>query len=234
MIIKRYVHMTLIEVLIALSLLVALLSALMGFYYQIELFERKIAQQKQEYFRDFYTQYRLGQIIPKILDNFPLDKNVQSKKLKKFYLYTTGKDSDLVFVFDNEIDGSPLFSNRDIGKLYVNPQKQLCLAIWPAPIEVDTSNPPMRHEVLLENVTAFNVEFYLPTRQNIDEKPVDPVNEQYHGRWLDISLLNSIPYTSQQERELPVLLKLQIKQNEKLTILPFLLINAGQHINFSS
>lgn len=236
--IRRQAYMTMLEVLIAISLLAVLLSALLGFYQQIEKFQQKITQQKQENFRYFYLQYRLGQVLPKILNNFPLDKDTKSHKLKKFYLYSSNrgnaiKNNSLVFVFDNGIDGNPLFSNRDIGRLYIDKDSNLCLSVWPAPIEVDSSNPPMRQEILLDKVSSLSFEFYLPPRPNKDDKPVDPQHEQYHGKWLPLEDLDKIEYETEDDRELPPILRIIIEKDSNPLVLPFVLINSGLPIIFS-
>ncbi len=65
--------------------------------------------------------------------------------------------SCLIVRFDHGIDPDPMFSGCVLGRIFLDAEKNLCLAIWPA--KSDEAKRPWRKEILLSNVDRFNMEF---------------------------------------------------------------------------
>lgn len=146
---------TLIEVLIALALVSILLAGLLGIYRQTVGTQRRIEASLQRNFQLLYAQFRLGQVIPMILN--PAD----DKKNKGIVFYTQTPKS-LVFAFDNGTGSGELFSNEVLARLFVDDNQQLILLTWPILSRYPNIEPPMRTEVLLNNVTDLKFAFFTP------------------------------------------------------------------------
>jgi hypothetical protein len=157
--------MTLIEVLIASSLLTILLTVLLGVYYHVSANYAEVQKVHQEAFKRRYMQNRLTQIFANIPETW-----IHKKKgiifTSQNALGTIG--NSLIFAFDNRADSTPTLSGYSYGHLHVNPQHQLCLVIWSAEKADDKSDmlPPivMKQEVLLYDVDSIAFQFYAPPK----------------------------------------------------------------------
>jgi hypothetical protein len=153
---RKKKHFTLIEVLIACTLLSFLLSSLF-FWYGHTLRERKkMTNLKKIILEERYAEQRL----------FPLLTKANLKPF--FYLSeenpTIIKGKSLVFTFDAGPQPDPLLSNNVLGCLYIDKTTQtLCLGIWPHPDTRKTQ--PSKTLILLENVTELAFDFYYPPEQ---------------------------------------------------------------------
>lgn len=101
-------------------------------------------------------------------DNKPAEKD-------QTIVFFTGDDegilkpdsSTLTFIFDNGPSINTLFANKVLAKLFVDKDHRLIIAMWPHPKLWGTMKPPMNLEVLMENVEAISMKFFVP-----------PMNEQ--------------------------------------------------------
>lgn len=59
-------------------------------------------------------------------------------------------------IFDNGIDPDPAFSGSILGRIYLDQEKNLCLATWPLTKE---KNRVWRKEILFPHVNSFEFEF---------------------------------------------------------------------------
>lgn len=64
----------------------------------------------------------------------------------------------LIGIFNNGIDPDPAFSGSVTGRVYLDEEQNLCLAIWPLSQE---KNRPWRKEILLPGVAGFEFVFLL-------------------------------------------------------------------------
>ncbi len=90
-------------------------------------------------------------------------------------LFEKEKGVSLIAIFNNGIDPDPLFSGSVVGRIYLDPENNLCLALWPL-----TKDPPpsWRKEILLPAVKAFEFEFLgkiTPPEHGVKEKS-RPIN----------------------------------------------------------
>ncbi len=182
---KRFV--TLLETLIALSLLTVLLTIIFGFFQQMTTISNLTEIKQGEAFKLRYLEARLAFFFERII-------NEKEKTKREFYFYidpTTNGQShfpSLVFTFDNEIRLDPLFSSDVIGRLYVDHEHNLCLASWP----ILAANPShhMQKEVLMENVEALSFQLYSPpehldSRTFIATPEIDPKKPLYNHWYIN-------------------------------------------------
>ena len=154
--------MLLVELLIAMSLTMVILSMMLVFYDQVDRANSALEKEQNSSFRKLYLSTRLAAAIPKTISFNDQDKDF-------FFFTSSGIDSfaksgtsSLIFAFDNGVKLDPLFSNHVIGRLYVNHKDQLCLATWPSSKRWKDDIPPMKNEILYEHVDALSFEFFIP------------------------------------------------------------------------
>lgn len=163
----------LFEVLIAMSLVMVLLSALMGFYIEINRLNAATEKEQEIVFKKLLLSTRLASILPQAIGSpkANLTKKDVSSQGGDFFFYsspandsfTKGGTQTLTLTFDNGINLNPSFSYHVLGRLYVDTENRFCLALWPSPTWWDEmAVPPMKHEILFENVEDLRFEFYLP------------------------------------------------------------------------
>ncbi|MBS4167624.1 type II secretion system protein [Parachlamydia sp. AcF125] len=194
--IHRKSFATLLEVLIALILTALILTTLSFFYQQIDAMNRASERLQVESFFKRFLQYRLTQVLPKSFSS-------GGNKRSAFYFYTTSfaegvfksGTQSLVFGFDNGVNLDPAFASDVLGRLYVDGEGRLCLGMWPSPARWEEEEfPPMKKEVLFENVAMLKFQFFIPpdkgTLKDVKEKPVSPdgrvnIHPSPPGAWVD-------------------------------------------------
>lgn len=155
---------TLLELLISLFLTVILLFTLTYFYQQVSLLERETEKVQKENFQLRYLETRLNKILPNSLAEYEIKK--------EFLFFTSGdlhgllapQNPSLVFLFDNGISLDPKQANRVLGRLYLDREKNLCLATWPLPSkwEKEAHLPSFHKEILLDQIETVNFQFFVP------------------------------------------------------------------------
>lgn len=208
---RRYV--VLIEVIIAMTLTIALLTLLMGFYSQVERTNLAAEKVQNKSFQKLYLSTRLAEILPKTL--------AASDSKKDFIFYTPANwdgvslsnAPSLLFSFDNGVRLASEFSDHVIGKLYVDKDGAFSLGMWPSFLRWnDVTSPPMKNEVLMENVEQLQIEFYVPPQR--DRKIIWEKNKAGIKASEDLQLDNLGGWRTewlQEYKELPVLIRLTLK-----------------------
>lgn len=190
------------------GLISMLLVVLMSFYFQVTKSQEEVTAIREQNFRTLYLQHRLGHAIP---------RSVLNSGTSKYWFYTSTDEEhqSLVFVYDNGVDGNPLFASRVLGKLYLDNQGNLSLLTWPLPKKNFNQSPPMRKEVLYTNVEKIGFEFFQP-----------PTGEQEKG-WRTSWNLDA--------PELPAIVNIVIKEVgiEKPIILSYVLPKSKQTILYN-
>lgn len=160
MILRRR-YLTLIEVLIAMALSAVLISITAYFYQQLSIVNLKMDKAQNEHFQRRYVEYRLNATLPQAV--------APSNKDFHFFLTTNSEGNflenspSLVFTFDNCVKLNRDMTDLVIGRLYLDKEKRLTLAIWPIPKRwKENEQPPMSKEVIMENVEKLSFEFYTP------------------------------------------------------------------------
>lgn len=167
---------TLIEVMVALTLVSILLAVGFGAYSQMSLLEREGDQLRHAALQQRLAQTRLASLFLRIpLPNSFFEKK-DPKKLPSRVFYSSSRtepglfrSGSLVFTYDNQTDLWPEFCNDVIARLYVkeptgqegDTQGALWLATWPRPAcSMDFSLA--RYEQILEGVKELHYSFYAP------------------------------------------------------------------------
>ncbi|MCH9626856.1 MAG: hypothetical protein S4CHLAM2_04870 [Chlamydiales bacterium] len=145
---------SLIEVLIAMTLLMLLLGSLFSWYHHLTGRKGELEKCKRAHLEEYYVWQRLEQILP--------------KAQAPFY----AEDDALVFRFDRGLHSDPLLSETVLGKIYFDSRLQtLCLGIWPDPKQEEVRTPCQTF-TLVDNVDSFKFALYSPP--DPFPKPVDP------------------------------------------------------------
>lgn len=232
---------TLLEVIIAMSLLAVIMTLLGYSYLQLQLLSLEQDKVEEKRYKLAYLQSRLASIIPKTV--------AEGGNGNGFFFYTSGdqqgglfKDgsASLVFVYDNGLDLQPEFSNEVIGRLYLSPQGQLVLASWPLPKRWSKSEmPPVKKEVLLEGVSQLRFSFY--NAPEVDRSKVTKNKKGIKRRFVKAEPADSWFDSWQQDYyELPAILRMDLtltgageKEAEDFTMV-YPLPNSQQVIYYKS
>ncbi|MBS0624578.1 MAG: hypothetical protein JSS32_00835 [Verrucomicrobia bacterium] len=148
--------MILFEILIGLGLLTLLLSLLFSFFTSNAKMEVKLEKAQKTLLERQHLQNRLQSVLTSIVPR------ASGEEKASLYTQKIGKEGsqNLAIYFDNGIDPDPAFSGPIVGRIFLDQENRLCLALWP---EDRKKNPEFREEILLQNVTAFTFRFLTRT-----------------------------------------------------------------------
>lgn len=186
----RKSYMTLLETLIAMTLLSILLVFVFGFFRELSELTRVSEQSQKESFQMRYLESRLGFIFERVVN--------ENKTDRKFFFYTQPANQNfslshsLILTFNNEVRRDPSFSGDVLGRIYLNTQGSLCLAIWP--LFVSEPYQYLQEEVLLNHVIDVKYKFYAAPERNRDTKVINtgetidpekktPEKDHWHDEW---------------------------------------------------
>jgi hypothetical protein len=188
---KRKSFMTLLETLIAVSILSILLVFVFGFFRELSVISRMAEQSQKESFQMRYLESRLGFIFERIVN--------ENDTRRPFYFYTQPSNPDfshfpsLILTFDNEVRLDPHFSGDVLGRLYVDVDGRLCLAIWP--LFVSEPFQHLQEEVLADHVVNLRYSFYAApermtdsnevTSRDIDPENKTPEKDKWQDEWFE-------------------------------------------------
>lgn len=203
--------MTLLELVIALSLTMIILSTLTYFYHQLTTINAAMDKAQKESFQLRFVENRLASVLPRIVSA----KDPQSE----FHFFTapnlTGLfkegSSSLVFVFDNCVQLNKEMAYHVIARLYLDQEGNLTLAKWPVQKRwKENETPPLHKEVLMQNVDSLAFDFFIPPLKgakaaNGQAQPngVEGIPADLRGRWVE--------EWPMQYRQLPAIVRLKLK-----------------------
>ncbi len=171
-------HLTLLETLIAVSLVSILLTIVFGFFRELSEINRMTEVQQKESFQMRYVETRLNYLFQRIVnENESVREGKQAYK-RRFYFYTQSPEksisesTSLIFSFNNGARSNPAFSDDLLARLYIDDKHRLCLAMWP--IYSDKPHQEMQREVLLENVAAIHYKFYAAPERHLNAAAIQP------------------------------------------------------------
>ncbi len=151
-----------------------LLAFLFAFFVESVKVEKKLEAARTEILSRQYLQTRLESILIGIY---------RTAANSPFYTkqFADEKNLSLVAIFDNGIDPDPAFCGAIMGRIYIDEEQNLNLATWPLE---KSPQRPWRKEVLLSQVTRFEVEFLGQKKEGQKEK-TKPVNAtlEWSPRW---------------------------------------------------
>ncbi len=134
---------------IALSLTAILLTFLFSFFVESAKIEKKLDTARMAITNRGHLQTRLQTVLTSI-DRSSMDPFFYTKQFEK------EKHLSLIAIFDNGIDPDPAFSGPILGRIFLDQDKNLCLATWPL---TKDKNRPWRKETLFPHVKDFEFEF---------------------------------------------------------------------------
>lgn len=150
---------TLLEVLIALGLTMMILTFLLLAYAQSEKISSGWREVEKKEFSKIFLQHRLGEIF----------RHLEEADQEKKFFFTTEEvpgvtlpaSPVLVFSYDNGFIRDPALSNSVLGALFVDIHGALNLLTWPQrELWGDLQVPPFHREVLIENLSTIQLEFF--------------------------------------------------------------------------
>lgn len=186
----RKSYMTLLETLIAMSLLSILLVFVFGIFRELSELSRLTEQSQKESFQMRYLESRLGFIFERVVN--------ENASARKFFFYTQPTNQNfsptqsLILTFNNEVRKDPAFSGDVLGRIYVDLEGRLCLAIWP--LNVSDPYEYLQEEVLLNHVVNVRYSFYaapirsrnakdIDSGEKIDPEKKTPEKDKWYDEW---------------------------------------------------
>jgi hypothetical protein len=171
--------MTLLETLVALSILSIVLVFLFGYFRDLSEINRMADQSQKESFQMRYLESRLGFIFERLVN--------EKLSAGTFFFYTEpplqGKtlSTSLILTFDNEVRIDPTYSGDVLGRIYLDQDHSLRLGIWP--LHTEDPSEHFQEEVLMEEVKEVRFEFYaapekIKDSKEIHTKKIDPNTPQ--------------------------------------------------------
>jgi hypothetical protein len=187
---QRKAYMTLLETLIAISLLSMLLMFVFGFFRELSELTNLTEKAQKDSFHMRYLESRLGFIFERVVN--------ENVKARQFFFYTQPANRNfsaspsLILTFNNEVRLDPTFSGDVLGRLYVDLEGHLCLAIWP--LHVSQPHQYLQEEILMENVVNVSYAFYAAPERikdtneifsdtKIDPEKKMPEKDKWHKEW---------------------------------------------------
>lgn len=190
---RRY--MTLLELIISMTLTIALLTTLSYFYLQVNQINHEMDRTQNESFEKRYIENRFAAILPQTTTSKPSNKNVYFfSGSNSDDLFKSGSEN-LIFTFDNGVKLNKEMAYHVIGRLYLDKKGNVTLAIWPTKNrwKENEKNPPVSQEILMANVDTLTFAFFTPpnkgtTFQQDPKKPeikksLERLPESIRGEW---------------------------------------------------
>lgn len=181
----RKSYMTLLETLVAMSLLSIVLVFVFGFFRELSHLTQAMDGAQKESFQMRYVESRLNYLFERLVN-----ENETTKRLFLFYTEPANREfshsTSLIFTYNNEVRQEPTFSGDVLGRLYVDLNHNLCLATWP--LHIPEPHQYLHNEILIPHVTQLSFSFYAAPRSIngkkdpafIDPKKQNPAQDQWH------------------------------------------------------
>lgn len=166
----RKSFMTLLETLIAISLLSVLLVFVFGFFRELSEMNRQTEKVQKQSFQMRYLESRLAYMFERVVN--------ENERARTFYFYTQpanrefSSSESLILTFNNEVRIDPNFSGDVLGRMYLDHEGRLCLVTWP--LFVNDPFQFLHEEVLLNNVVDLKFSFYSAPLRKRNTKDIDP------------------------------------------------------------
>jgi type II secretory pathway pseudopilin PulG len=187
----------LLELLIALSLTAILLAVLFRFFAGSVQMDRKVEEARASLYERQHFQTRASNIFSSIVPRSALPPSSGSS-----FHTLDEKTPGIVAIFDNGIDPDPAFSGPILGKVFLDADDNLALALWPLE---KTDKNHYRKEILLSHVQKMRFQFLAKkTFQQPDSKAI-PINGSLEWRtnW------------PKNRWDIPSIIRLIVEQNER-------------------
>ena len=202
---------TLLETLVAFSILSGVLALLFGFFWQLQKTTQLYEVENRQLTQERYVESRLFYLFSRVLNEN------KSSQAKQFRFHTLPRQpgfsasSMLFFTVDHGVRLPPSFSGPVLAALYLDESKNFCLNIWPLPtIFEEVFVQASYKEVLLAGADALDFAFFAaPMRDSSLPSPEDgqPVaggwnREEWLPSWESMPSIISIRLKYSTDREI--------------------------------
>ncbi|MBX9744055.1 MAG: hypothetical protein K2X08_02455, partial [Chlamydiales bacterium] len=143
------------EIVIGLALLASLLSILLSFFTSSAKMDVKLEKAKDALLQRQHLTQRLQSLFTSMIPS--RDGDALYTKI-----FPKETHASLIVYFDHGIDPDPAFSGPSLGRIFIDKQNQLCLAVWPK--EREKKQTSVRFEVLLQDV--YDAKFHFLTKKS--------------------------------------------------------------------
>jgi len=203
----------LFEILIALSLTAILLSFLFSFLVGSAKMEKRLETARAEITSRALVQTRLQAVLSSLHAG---SEHLYTKRFER------ESSPSLIATFDNGIDPDPAYSGPILGRVFIDEEKNLCLASWPLGKE---KKQPWRKEILLSNVKSFEFAFLGKNNgSKHDEKEhVSPLNAAlaWHSAW------------AKSQSEIPSMIRLTVQKEKEALRFAFILPSVEPFVTYT-
>ncbi len=168
-------HATLLELIIAMSLVLVLMSILFGYYIFVSHLHRKFESTIDAHKQVRHTYHRLEHLVGSIQHYTSLNKKDSGN-----FFYTSlveGKES-LVLSYDNGVDINPNYTGKVLARLFLSNQGELTLLTWPLFSEDAVDIEEYKKEILLKDIDSIAFRFIVP--EHLEGK----LTRGEHREWL--------------------------------------------------
>lgn len=217
-------HMTIFEVLIAMTLLSLLLVVLFGFVRELSSLNELTKKTTKQAFQQRYAESRLFYAFTNIVN--------ENESGRTFHFFVTKDESSscpsLVFTFQNGSSKDPRYGGNVLARLFLDKDEHLCLAIWP--LESNTGenvDSQFKYENLLEGVKDLRFSFFVPPDTSNDVEPDTKKDTvlTHRGEWVE--------EWSKDLKQMPAIVKLEVTfEKDKVQIFAFVLPSSKHPITF--
>ena len=196
----------LLEIMIGLTLLSILLTFLFHAMSQGIKMEMRVDEARKILFKRQHLQSRLQDLFLSLTPN----------RLPPLYtkLFPNEKKESLILYFDHGIDPDPQFSGPLLGRIYLEGDGKLVLAMWP----LEKESKKWRKEILLDGVDYFQFQF-LGQKEKKEDDEIGP-NFAWHKMW------------PKNRGASPSILRLTVSQNEVESSFAFFLSKGEPFITY--
>lgn len=220
----RTYYFTLLEVIISLILATIVMGVLLFYYFQMSQTSRISDQASVQAFKIRYLENRLHDLSLRVTE--PNDKgNMLFTGNATSGLFLPGTQNLIFSYFNGTIYNNPLSSDV-LGRLFVDPEKNLTLITWEGRNSwKEDSFPEFHKEILLDDVSEFTIKFFVGSKTDIELASLTR-DEVKQPKWLDFWMKDF--------QELPAIIRFNITANNKKYTYDFPLVGKYTKIIYKS
>lgn len=175
---------TLLEALVAFSILSGVLALLFSFFWQLQKGTQLHERENQRLSQERYVESRLFFLFSRVLNEN------KSSQAKQFRFHTLPRQpgfsasSILFFTFDHGVRLPPTFSGPVLAGLYVDESKNFCVTIWPIHTSLEEAFELVSsyREILCTGVDALDFSFFAAPLKDASTASLGNA-EILYGRW---------------------------------------------------
>lgn len=195
---------TLLEALVAFSILSGVLALLFSFFWQLQKGTQLNEVENQHLSQERYVESRLFFLFSRVLNEN------KSSQAKQFRFHTLPRQPGfssspiLFFTFDHGVRLPPSLSGPVLAGLYIDEAKNLCLCIWPMHTLVEEAFEQVSYrEILLTGADELHFVFFAAPLKDLSTPSFEEA-QPLRGRWNEEEWLPTW-------EEMPSMVKMQLR-----------------------